>query len=137
MIASCKSTKDIRDKGDIGLLKRTVSHGVRHLQHTIFLAGIRGCSRVAETALYLPLPRTRDVPRLLAVLGQKSSRSTRRKGARTRNKWLETRAKKLPMLFPFVASVFRVSATARGQKLIANFPNGRPHIRTSYGELVL
>lgn len=30
---------------------------------TLFLAGIRGRSRVAETALYLPLPRTRDVPR--------------------------------------------------------------------------
>lgn len=40
-----------------------------------------------KTALYLPLPRTRDVPlpRLLPVLGQKSSRSTGKKG---RNKWL-------------------------------------------------
>lgn len=43
-----------------------------------------------KTALYLPLPRTRDVPlpRLLPVLGQKSSRSTGKKG---RNKWLVPR----------------------------------------------
>lgn len=45
-------------------------------------------SRAVETALYLPLPRTRDVPRLLPVLGQKSPRSTRKKG---RDKWLAKR----------------------------------------------
>lgn len=50
-----------------------------------------------KTALYLPLPRTRDVPlpRLLPVLGQKSSRSTGKKG---RNKWLVLA---FPRLFRF------------------------------------
>lgn len=69
-----------------------VSHGVRHLllhhYKAISAPPFVDVSRAVETALYLPLPRTRDVPRLLPVLGQKSPRSTRKKG---RDKWLAKR----------------------------------------------
>lgn len=75
-----------------GSKRSHVSHGVRHLllhhYKAISAPPFVDVSRAVETALYLPLPRTRDVPRLLPVLGQKSPRSTRKKG---RDKWLAKR----------------------------------------------
>lgn len=62
-----------------------VSHGVRHLllhhYKAISAPPFVDVSRAVETALYLPLPRTRDVPRLLPDFWVKSLRGRRgRKG---------------------------------------------------------
>lgn len=85
------------ERHPLGSRRSHVSHGVRHLllhhYEAISAPPFVDVSRAVETALYLPLPRTRDVPRLLPVLGQKSPRSTRKKG---RNKWL---AKRTSFLF--------------------------------------